>query len=210
MAETPNDYITAEDVQEGMPDTDWGADYDHFLTTFLIPAACRAIDRLQGLAPGSYQADTDEVRYFTGDGTEKLWIDTIVADPTEVAMDLVGDQATYTVVPSSDYNVWPRHAAQLGEPFYRLDMLTRSNPTYYSWYAWPDAIRITGKFGWSETVPEHVTQLAVMQVIRWFKRAQQAYEDVGAITSLGQLRYVKGIDPDLQTFTDIQPGRIAL
>jgi hypothetical protein len=39
----------------------------------------------------------------------------------------------------------------------------------------------------------------VIQVVRWFKRSQQAFQDVGAIVELGQLRYVQRLDPDVQT-----------
>jgi hypothetical protein len=34
--------------------------------------------------------------------------------------------------------------------------------------------------------------------MRWFMRAKQGYQDAGAIMELGQMTYVKELDPDVQ------------
>ena len=209
MAASPNDYVTVAEIKAGMPDTDWGNSYDAFLK-ILATGVGRLLDRHLGLDPGSLLVDTDETRYYDGTGTSRQWIDPIAAVPTTVSMDLTGDQVTYTVISSSDYEMWPKNALQLGEPFYRMDMKLLANPTYYLWYSYPNSIKVTGKFGFYTEVPGYVKQVATMQAIRWFKRAQQGFQDVGAIRELGQLQYVKGIDPDLQNFLDVTPGRIAI
>lgn len=210
MATVPLAYVDTDAVKAAMPDVTWGGKYDALLKE-LTEAASRKIDEAVGFPPGSYRVEVDEIRYFEGSGQASQWIDEIATTPTEVAMDLIGDQVSYTVISASDYEMWPKNAVQLGQPFYRMDMRLLSNPTYYHWYAYPNSIRVTGKWGWSTTVPPHVAQVTKIQVIRWFKRAQQAYEDAGAITQLGQLRYVKGIDPDLEVFLKHAiPGRIAI
>jgi hypothetical protein len=209
MATDPNNYIGVANIKDALPDTDWGGDYDNLLK-ILVEASSRQIDTHLGLEPGAFLVDSDEVRYFTGSGTTQQWVDALAATPTTVEMDLVGDQVTYTAISSGDYTLWPRNAALLGQPYYRLDIVRLGSPTYYTWRRFPDSIKITGKFGWSIAVPAYVQQVTTIQAVRWFKRAQQAFQDVGAIRELGQLQYVKGIDPDLQVFLDVMPGRIAI
>lgn len=209
MAASPNDYITATDIKNGMPDTTWGASYDTFFGT-LATAASRAVDLFLGVEPGAYKVTADEIRYFTGSGTTRQWIDPFVAAPTEVAMDLVGDRATYTVVTSTDYSFWPTNAAQLGQPYRRLDMKILSSPTYYIWYPYTDGIKVTAKFGQTAAVPADITRACLTQATRWFKRAQQGYDDTGAIVALGQLRYLQKLDPDIEAILAVHPGAIAI
>lgn len=209
MAVTVNDYTTIDDIKLAMPDTDWGGKYNQLFTE-LATAASRRVDDALGVAPGSYKVTVDEVRYFDGNGQARIWLAELATAPTSIEMDLIGDQSTYTLVPSTDYRMGPENAPGLGQPYYWAEIQTLASPTYYFWYAYPRSIKVTGKFGWSTEVPPHVKQVTTIQAIRWFKRAQQAFDDVGAVTQLGQLRYVKGLDPDLEMLLDLVPGRIAL
>lgn len=43
------------------------------------------------------------------------------------------------------------------------------------------------------------TNCARIQAVRWFKRAQQAFQDVSAAIELGQLTYAQELDPDLRS-----------
>ena len=70
------------------------------------------------------------------------------------------------------------------------------------WYRFPKSVRITAKWGYSTTPPQEIRQATIIQVTRWFKRAQQAYQDTGAILELGQLRYVRELDPDVSLIID--------
>lgn len=208
MALIPNDYATLEEFKSELADTNWGGDYDTFVK-LLLPAASRLIDGLLGRAPGDFEVTVDETRYFTGDGSSELWIAEIAA-VTSVAMDLVGDQVTYTPLDAANFQAWPRDAAQKGIPFYRLDIPVLTNPTYYTWYSTPDSIKVIGKWGYSMTTPALIKRAMLIQTVRWFKRAQQAYQDVGAITSLGQLTYVQKLDPDVENIINLDFGRLAI
>ena len=80
---------------------------------------------------------------------------------------------------------------------------------YSYWTNSRRAIKVTAKFGYSVSVPNDVKDACLVQSIRRFKRAQQAFQDVGAISELNQLRYVKSLDPDVKEMID-HLRRIAL
>jgi hypothetical protein len=46
---------------------------------------------------------------------------------------------------------------------------------------------------------ELATNCTRIQAVRWFKRAQQAFQDVSAAMELGQLTYAQELDPDIRS-----------
>lgn len=208
VATTPNNYITPLDFKAQLPDTDWTASYDVLLET-LTETASRKIDELTGRDPGAYAADTDEVRYYEGDGSGFLYVDELAAIPTKVEMDFTSDY-TYVLVPTTDYLVLPHNAAQKGMPYTSLYLNPLTAEVTTVWYGTPKAVKVTGKWGYSTVAPPSLKQAAIIQCIRWFKRAQQSYQDVGAIAALGQLLYVQGLDPDVQSTILAKYGRLAI
>lgn len=194
-----NAYATVDEVKAALPDVSWGTAYDALLAE-LVQRASRAIDRFTQRHPGAYYVTADETRYFDGSGTRELWIDELAAAPTEVAVDEAGD-GTYTVWAPTDYIPWPYNAPALGQPYLRLDV-DQLNGTKSIWYRFPRSVRVTGKFGYSTAPPDDVKQATIIQAVRWFKRGQQAFQDVGAITELGQLRYLQALDPDVKALIE--------
>lgn len=65
------------------------------------------------------------------------------------------------------------------------------------WYAYPKAVKVVGKFGYTTATPDDVKQATIIQAVRWFKRGQQSFKDTGAIAELGQLQYTQALDPDV-------------
>ena len=191
-----NDYCTVAEIKSALPDANWGSDYDTLLTA-LVTRASRAIDRFTGREPGAYYVDTDTTRYFDGSGLRELWVGELAAAPTSVAVTEAGDLDDYTAWASTDYLLWPYNVAAEGRPYLRLDV-DQLNGTKSIWYKFPKSVKIIGKFGYSTSTPDEVKQGTIIQAVRWFKRGQQAYQDVGAIFELGQLHYVKGLDPDVE------------
>lgn len=200
----PNDYITAYELQGELPDRDWDPVYDNLFTEIATQAS-RALDVFCMRRPGSFYSDTDETFYFQGDGTDQLWIGPGLADePTSVSVAESGDidgaaasGGTYTAWATSDYILWPYNAMLDGEPYLRIDV-ERLNGTKVYFPKYPKGVKIVGKFGYSTTVPGPIKKATLIQGVRWFKRAQQAYADTGAIFELGQLTYVRELDPDVK------------
>lgn len=204
------DYCSLSEVQAAMPDSSFATSHDPILTA-LITRASRLFDKQVKRWPGYFAAGTDETRYFDGapHGIEQL-IDELAAAPTSVAVTQTGviDNAAgiggeYVPYSTSDYLLWPYNAPQVGRPYQKL-VLDIQNGSQASWYGFRKGVKIVGKFGYSTpaNTPDEIRQAVIIQVVRWFKRGQQAFQDVGAIVDLGQLKYVQRLDPDLAEVLD--------
>ncbi len=225
---TPNDYLTLVQLKADMPDVAWGTTYDAALGV-AITRVSRLIDSELGRAPGAFAVgSTNEIRYYTADsrghgvlafgsqnfGNQDLTIDEIAGLPTEVAVNETAANpslsTSYTVYDPSWYWCVPENAALEGLPYtlLHIDILTSFKKFWYPFYR---GIRVTGPFGFSTTAPDEIVQACEIQIVRWFKRAQQAYADVGAIAELGQLKYVNKLDRDVAEVLDLPKyQRVAL
>lgn len=208
----PNNYCTAEEIKAAMPDTTWDSSYDAEFIRLAV-AASRAIDRFTKRPPGFWYVSVDETRYFDGSGSGGLWIGYLAAAPTSVSVAESGDVAdgadaggTYTAWAASDYLLWPYNAAYDSEPYRRID-IDGMNGSKSGWYRFAKAVKIVGKFGWATAVPAEIKEITIIQAARWFKRGQQAYQDTGAVSDLGQLQYVQKLDPDIAVLIDFPPFR---
>lgn len=188
---TANAYCTAAEVKAVMPDsfTTTDTDYDTLLGT-LASRASRAIDRFCKRDSGAFYADTDETRYFDGSGMDELLIDELAAAPTSLSV--AEDGINYTDWTTEDYILWPYNRT----PYTRIlvDMMNGAKSIFPKF---PRAVKIVGKFGYSVAVPDDIKQAAIIMTVRYFKRGQQGFNDVGAVVELGQLRYVDKLDPDV-------------
>lgn len=201
---TVNDYITVADLKAAMPDQDWSSGiYDTQLAS-LATTASRVIDRYTGWQPGAFSVTDDEVRYFDGSETRRIWTDPLCAVPTAIAMTLTGDPLNYTDIPqlrvdNNEPNWWPLpyNALLSINPYYTHVDFNILWGSYFTWYGFPRAVKVTGKFGFSTSVPEEIKWAATIQGIRSWKRAQQAFGDTGGIIDLGKLTYTKSIDPEV-------------
>lgn len=188
-------YASITEVKAVMPDTPFGVTYDAILTS-LVERASRSVDRLLNREPGAFAVTSDTIRYFDGSGSSQLWIGELAIAPTTVEVAESGDFGSYTIWSSSDFYLWPYNAVAQGIPFLRIDIDRLYGSKVY-WPAYPKGIKITGHFGYSTDAPTDVKQATIIQTVRWFKRGQQAFRDVGAIMELGQLTYAQAIDPDI-------------
>ena len=194
------DYCTAAEVKAAMPDGNWGATYDA-LIALLAARASRAIDRYTKREPGAYAVAADSTRYFTSEGDTSLYIGELAAAPTTVSIAEAGDITDLTALAATDYILEPYNALAEGLPynFIKLDSL---NGDWAYWPGFQKSIVIVGKFGYSAAVQDDVKQCSIIQCARWFKRGQQGFVDTGAIVELGQLTYVKAMDPDILLMVD--------
>lgn len=217
-----NDYATVADVKAMLPDVVWDSTYDALITT-LITASSRAIDKFVNRKPGSFAANTDVTLYFDGmsrgyaaaaGGSSgnmlgasayfanvSLWITELAAAPTLVAVAETGNLSTYNPWSATDYLLWPYNAIDDGRPYTRLD-LDLINGLHRTWYGFRKGVQITGKFGYSVTPPADVKQATLIQIIRWLKRAQLNFQDLGVITDSAQIAYQNKIDSDVEMFVN--------
>jgi len=190
----PNNYCDADDIKAVMPDQSWTTAYDALLNVYATRAS-REFDRATNRHPGAYAVTTASDRYFTGSGGIYLYPGEMAEAPSAVAVAETGDPSSLTAwSTASDYFPLPYNAADEGQPYTGLE-IDVTNGNKCQWYRFPKAVKITAKWGYSATVPDEVQQAVITWAARSFKRGQQGYSDVGAIQELGQLRYVKGLDP---------------
>lgn len=202
----PN-YVTAAEVRAQSPSIPSSADT---LLGTLATAASRLIDRYCKLPPGSFASDTDVVQYYDGSGCLEQWIDPLAALPTTVQVaetgqgdSAAGNDGVYVTWSRSDYFIWPKNALTDLVPIKRLDINLLFG-TKVLWYAFPNSVKITGKFGYSTStnMPPEIAQAALITTTRWYSRGQQGFRDTGGVVELGQLTYTKALDPDVQMILD--------
>lgn len=172
-------YVTVSDVKSALVDGTIPSSQDGLIST-LIERACRLIDAFTKREPDAFQAPTG-IRLYDGSGKQFLLVDDMAALPTQIDIE---DES----IPLAQFVFEPANTF----PKYKI--------------IWNDSVfpkgkqnvAVTAKFGYSVTPPAVIQQCAVMQVIRWYKRGQQAFADVSAIPELGQLKYAQSLDPEVQ------------
>lgn len=170
--------------------------YGHIIWEMIVQAS-RLIDRFKGVEPGSYRAETSETRTYRGTGTVRQPIDHYVS-VSAVAVDETAS-GSYTSWTSSDYDTWPENAAAMSESIRRLDVNDTSNTTKSIWTKGARRVQVTGVPGITSAPPDEISRACRIMASRWYKRAQQAWQDASANAELGQMLYVKKLDPDVQT-----------
>lgn len=204
---TINSYSTAGNIKALMPDntTAFGTSHDALFAT-LITQASRAIDAYLAREPGAFKVGDVSTRYFDGSGQKSLFIGELAAVPTAIAVAETGDidnaggsGGTYTAWATSDYYVEPLNRLAQKRPIHWLtiDMLNGSKAI---WYRFPKAVKVTGYFGYATTanVPDEIVHATNVQVVRWWKRATQAYADASAAPEIGQMQFLKQLDPEVE------------
>ncbi len=199
------EYINDDDVKAELAigaGTPFTPDHDALFTS-MIEQASRFIDRYKRVEHGAYKTSdysADEVRYFWGSGIERQDIDYLTNLTTVKVEETDGTYTTWTL--DTDFFTWPYNASQIDEPIRRLDVSPKTGTTKSIWTFGPKRVEITGKFGVSSAVPDTVARACIIQVSRWFKRATQGWADSGANPDLGQLTFVKKLDPDVRILLD--------
>lgn len=197
------DYGTLIELKDLMADTSFGSSYDSTLQS-LITRASRMFDNFVKRWPGYFYASEEETRYFDGSGSSSLWIDEIASVPSAVLVaelgkvdNMSGSGGDYADWTNEAWFLWPDNASSWGMPYRRID-LDQYQGTKVIWPKYRRAVKITAKFGYAASPPADIKQACMVQAMRWFKRAQQAFQDAGAIVELGQLHFVKDLDPDIK------------
>lgn len=195
------DYVTVAEIKADLPDSDIDTlnDYDAVLAN-MITSASRLIDREVGGWPNYFDApSTDSTRYFDGSGEEEQWIDPMTS-LTSVSVAESGGRSSsnYTDwTENTDYYVWPYNYSEIGKPIEKLivDNFEGSKGVFNESRK---SVKVVGKFGYSASPPDDIVQAVKIQVMRWFMRSKQAWQDTSASERLGQMLYTQELDPDVK------------
>jgi hypothetical protein len=209
----PNSYTTRDALVAALNagGTLFGStdDQDAFLAS-CIERASRLIDTATKREPGAYAVTTDtETRYFRGSGKHIQYLDEFCSSDVTLAVaetaqvdNHAQSGGTYTAYGSSNYWLLPDNAPQLDLPYtgIELDLLNGSKAAFYNY---PRAVKVTATWGYAAATTDNITplpdveQATIVQAMKMYMRAKQGYQDVGAIESIGQLKHVKALDPEV-------------
>ena len=198
-----NPYLTVTEIKSDMPDSPvfdtTDTSYDQVLSG-MISSASRLIDKEVGGWPGYFYPSTaDETRYYDGNGEKELYIDPIVSlTSVSVSEDGYHESTSYTDwTKDTDFYVWPYNYVKTAQPIKSL--IIEENGDKSTWTRYNKAVKITGVFGHSATPPADIVQACKIQTVRWFMRAKQGYQDAGASAAMGEMIFIKELDPDVKT-----------
>lgn len=159
-----------------------GTDSDALLEA-RIEAASRAVDGWCGRVFYT----TEEPRVFTAADHRVL----SVPDLLEVAsleIDSAGDRTYATSWDAADYDLEPLS----GPPYASVWTVgSRAFPLHRR------GVRITGTWGYSETIPAAVREATLLQASRLYKRKDAPFGVAGSVEH-GQLQTITSIDPDVK------------
>lgn len=195
------DYCTIEQVKAELSIGSGQAfvsTYDSILSN-MVAEVSRMIDRYKKVPAGAYKTEdqqSDVTSYYHGSGGISQQISPH-ASITSVAVEET--DGTYTAWSSgTDYFEFPDNYAALGEPIVRLDCNLKSSGAKRRWTYGQRRVKVIGALGISASVPDEVRRATVTQVSRWYNRAIAGWSDGGAVQDLGQMRYTKKMDPEVE------------
>ncbi len=187
-------YCTVADVKEYLDIQGTG---DDTLIDDKIASAQKAIETITRRTfedPGA-----DATRYFTvgvdTDGLELLF-DEEIYTITTVKTD--ADNASPTTIPSTAYITLPRNKM----PYYGIKILS-SKSYYWEYTDDPETgIEITGRWAYSENVPEDIAHLCSRWASYLYKQRDAQVWDTVAVPSAGIITVPQGIPKDVVMLID--------
>ena len=191
------DYTTTTDVKNQLVETlgsTTDTTYDALIQS-LITSSSRLIDGYLGVDDNYFYPSTDtQTRYFDGNGGDELPIGSFISISTLQVAENGTDYITWS---STDYYFHPYNANLKGKPYERIVIdVENGSKSYFP--AWRKAVKVTGIWGYSTTPPQDVAQACIIQTLRAFMRAKSAYQDAGMNPNMGQMFYVRELDPDVK------------
>jgi hypothetical protein len=190
-APVSRDYAELEDLKKTL--TLDGLSFADLDIKEVITAASRKVDEHTGRRFW-VDADANQVRYYSPEFWDRLWIDDLVT-LTTLKTDDGGDgtfENTWTL--NSDFTLEPLNAAADSEPWTSINVHPSGNYTFPTGY--PRSVELTGKFGWN-AVPAQVKTATKMVAHRYLKRLREAPHGVVGFGLDGAVVRMMSVDPDV-------------
>lgn len=191
-------YVSAAEIRAAMPDVFPDNSHDTTLDS-LAERASRLIDGLLGWDANAFAvAESATIRYYNGLGGDYAFIEPCI----EISAVAVKSAAT-----ASDYDAWDEtdYWAGAGSPsgpdwnagYYTLLMVPPGDGQRFTYG--PKTVKVTARWGATESPPAEIEQAVTIQTARWFRRGQSAFADTMANAELGMMEYTQKLDPDIKT-----------
>lgn len=199
------------------------ADRDIVLQS-MLDAAKDLIDQLLNHKDGFTALTEATARYFPGSGKTYQWIDECI-EITSVAVKDSASDTTFTdwTTPTNNFSSDGDWIAFSGDPKYPsfnvlpyLGIMIDPNGSHALFSSGvftgrggfrPETesirnvpmVKVTAKWGYSETAPIVIKEANIAQASRWYKRAKSAWGDTLANAEMGTLLFTKKLDPEIET-----------
>ena len=186
-------YCTLAELRERIPIPDGETGYDAILAG-IIEAASRWIELPGQTGRHFYTSDEDEVRYYSAEYTDVLFLNDDVSSITTLKTDNDGDGIWGSL--------WTEDVDFYLTPF-------NETPKRAVWaapggaYRFPrrwKGVQITGRFGWPE-VPAPIREACLLQSARLFHRKDAVF-GVSAPGQFGQMIVKLPADPDVASLLE--------
>lgn len=154
----------------------------------------------------------EETRYYKAEYADMLVIDDLVS-LTGLWTDSTGNRSYDTEWGASDYDLEPGNAPLDGKPY--TEIWVAPDSTAYFPINLRRGVKLTGEFGYGNTVPIAVADACLLQAARLFRRRDAIFGASGPAT-LGQVTVNVGgnsprrpaLDPDVQLIlADVRRGK---
>lgn len=136
------------------------------------------------------KSDTATARVYEPVDETTVFVDDFwTKDELVVEIDTAGDGSYSTVVPASDYELYPPNNVvdgQIGWPFYEIQLVNGYFPIYGRR---KNVVRVTAKWGWA-AVPEAVRQAAVIIAAETFQLKDAPFGTAG-MDQFGNIYHVR-------------------
>lgn len=185
-----NGYASLTQVKSALRISDT---VDDALLEMAVESASRLID---GYCGRSFFSQGTAVRVYSPDNPYVVQIDDISSGTVTVKTSSDADMNFDITWKSTDIQLEPLNGRTEGQawPYTRIRAVGD--------YLWPSdeygeaTVQLTATFGWPGGVPTNVTQAAVIQASRIFKRLDSPL-GVAGFGELGAIRVSRGLDPDV-------------
>lgn len=165
---------------------------DDALISTLLSAATAAIE---AHTQREFQAQVNETRDFSlydvQNGT--LYLDDDLCEINNITVEADNGSGGVTLA-TTDYITKPRNKT----PYYAIKMISSSS-NVWSYSQSPDtAIKVSGKWGWSQTPPNDIEHACVRLAGYYYRQKDAQVYDVTATPELGQITTPQGLPADVR------------
>ena len=185
-----SDYITIEELKETL-ELD-GLTYADPDIRDSISAASSAINTKCGRLFTTGTAG--EIRYFTAYDWDRIEVGDIQS-VSQLASDYDGDGTYETVWDPTWYVLEPANAPAVPEPYGEIRILLTKTGNRFPY--WPNAVRVTGTFGWA-SVPPDVKVACKLIAIQFLRRVRDAPFGVQSFGHEGAMSVLRKEDPHIE------------
>lgn len=186
-----NRYATLEELKANLSEAGLTSNAgDDEVMENIITAVSRHIDAQTGRR--FYSTTADETRTYSTQNRRRVFTDDIIS-VTTLKVDYDGDRTYATTISSTDYDLAPDNAAQVGEPYTYIEL---APPCVENFPQYRRGVQVVGKFGYSTTTPADINQACLLISVSLYQaRRGMGVEGTAQVTGAGVVITPRHVPP---------------